>query len=169
MSTTSSTPTTSSPENVFDVTKAVESTKEFRGVIVRAEWGESVLGFEGKPEFGGRKQVGIEISTTEYEKPQYEWYASPETRMRKNTKWFYLMQALTVSGILKELNLSGKTSEDQLNNFAASLVGIDAFWEERANLPGIVRPIDRLLLPTKFFGRADVTKLQQTTVETVKV
>ena len=158
-------------DSIFDVSKAVETTKEFRGVIVRAEYGETVLGFEGKPEFGGRKQLGIEISTQEYEKPPYEWYATPVTRMRKSTKWFYFMQALTAAGILRELNLQGKSNDEQLTNFAASLVGIDAFWVEKANLQGIVRPIDRLLMPEKYFGRVDVSQIKpsEPSVESVKV
>ena len=72
---------------IFDTSKASDAAKEFRGVIQRAEYGKDTLGFEGSTEFASRNQLGIEILSPEYQKPQYEWYAPPDgTRMRKNTK-----------------------------------------------------------------------------------
>lgn len=61
-----------------------EAVKEFRGVIVRAEYGMNPLGMEGSPAIEKKRaQLAIQIETPEYEKPQYEWYPPSNVKMTK--------------------------------------------------------------------------------------
>ena len=80
--------------------------KEFRGVIVAAEYSEEPFGLKGAPEVEEKqrqrygvipKKLGIKIETDEYEKYQYEWYF-PSARI--GTKWHELIQALERTGAM---------------------------------------------------------------------
>ena len=150
----------------FSPDELTEATKDFVGVVVDADYGETPLGMVGRPDIQRRPQLCIQIETEEYEKPQYEWYPPSN---KKRTKWAYFIEALAKTGALREIDASGKTVEERMKNFARSLVGMKFRFVEHAKLEGIARPIERLILPEEYFGREEVkekkVKVEKVTLE----
>jgi hypothetical protein len=135
-----------------------EAVRDFRGVIVRAEFGTPWT-TEGSPfveelEEKGRKTIRIQIRPTDQPiKDQYEWY-SPSAI--KNTRWFYFLKSLRDTGAPFEIK--GNTNEERMANFLKSLIGMEFRWVDHNNLPSIRegRVIKRLLLPVEYLGKKEV-------------
>ena len=136
--------------------------KEFRGVIVDAEYSEAPFGIRGAPDieekqmqrYGGPvKKLGIRIRTEQYEKDQYEWFI-PSNKI--NTRWYWFIEALDRCGALRDIKIEGLTDEERMQSFAKSLVGMEFYWveEEREALGG--RKTD-VLLPIAYFGKKEIS------------
>jgi hypothetical protein len=143
-----------------------EAVREFRGVIVRAEWGSADpaspyynewVFVPSAPEDVRERQrergalaVRIEIAVKDRSWQNiYEWYTYSEVRL---SKWYYFIDALTRLKI--PFDASGNTLEERLTNFCNSLVGVDAKWVDHEDLPTVgKRTIKRLLLPVEYYGK----------------
>jgi len=82
-----------------------EAAKEFRGVIVRAEYGESPLGFEGRPDIARKPQLAIAIETPEYDKQQYEWYPPSNVRKTKPVSKTWRLMSVSSDGVIHGITL----------------------------------------------------------------
>jgi len=144
-----------------------EAAKQFRGVIVKAEYGENPFGFEGRPDIPRMPQLAIAIETPDYDKLQYEWYRP--TNVRK-TKWSYFIDALTKTGAMKDIVIKGSSDEERLKSFAESLVGMEFDWTQYTDLEIIVkgRTIE-LLLPDKYYGKKEVKPIEEIREEKVEL
>lgn len=135
--------------------------KEFRGVIVAAEYSEEPFGIKGAPEVEaaqvqryGRpvKKLGIKIITEQYEKPQYEWLI-PSNKM--NTRWHWFIEALYKTGAMRDVKIEGVTDEEKMQSFAKSLIGMEFYWVEETRKALGGRETD-VLLPVAYFGKKKV-------------
>jgi hypothetical protein len=153
-----------------------EPRREFRGRIVRAEWGSAnptnphyntwVYPAEAPEEIRQRQEergaTSIRIEIMPIDQPWnniYEWYPITDVRL---SKWFYLMDSLT--RLKAPVVTTGNTVVERLNNFCKSLLGMEFKWTEHNDLPTLGgRVIKRLLLPTEYYGKTEVT--QHTKVE----
>jgi len=149
----------------FTPDEAVEATKDFKGFIIDAEFALNPFGIAGSAEITKQlPKLGIKIHTEVYEKDQYEWYTPSKV---KNTMWIYFITSMQKCGGLKDAKVEGKTDEEKMKTFAASLIGMNFRWLERMNLEGVAQPIKRILLPEEYLGRVEVPKV--TKVETEEV
>ena len=132
-----------------------EAARDFRGVIVRAEY-NTPWTIENSPFAETQKipQMRIQIRPTDQPiKDQYEWYAPTNI---KNTRWYYFIKALNDLGVV--IQPEGNTLEERINDFCKKLIGLEFQWKDHQNLPGL-RPgriIQRLLLPVRFYGKREV-------------
>jgi len=148
-----------------------EAKREFRGRIIRAEWGsadpnskyynEWVFPPEAPEEIrqrqAERQAVAVRIEIMPIDKAwenMYEWYTVTNVRL---SKWWYLIDAL--KRLKVPFDNSGNTVPDRLTNFCKSLVGMEFKWEDHENLPTPGRrAIQRLLLPTEYYGKFEVSE-----------
>jgi len=144
--------------------EAVQATKDFVGYIVDCEYGMSPLGMTGRADIQASPQLAVQIRTEAYERDQYEWYRPSKVKL---TKWIYFIEALARTGALKDTVSSGKNVAEKLKNFAKSLVGMNFRWLEKMNMEGVVRPIERLLLPEEYLGKVEVQKAEEIETEDV--
>ncbi|MEM2175034.1 MAG: hypothetical protein QXG39_08725 [Candidatus Aenigmatarchaeota archaeon] len=142
----------------WNIDEFVEAKRDFRGIIVRAEYGTEWTTegspFEEELEEKGRKQMRIQIRPVDKPiKDQYEWY-SPT--VIKNTRWFYFLKQLRDIGAMPEIK--GNTEEERIKNFLNELIGMEFRWQDFENLPGLRegRIIKRLLLPIEYYGKKQV-------------
>jgi hypothetical protein len=138
-------------EVVFNVDEFKTATKEFEGVIVDAEYSETPFGISGKFERG--KVFAIKIETEEYEKPQYEWYPPSNKRL---TKWWYFIKALHECGAMRDIVITGATTEERIRSFGNSLIGMKFRWVDYNDLEGFGGRKLQLLLPDQYLGRVEV-------------
>lgn len=149
-----------------------EARREFRGRIIRAEWGTP----EGKykndwvfppnaPEDIRQRQVergavAVRIEIMPIDKSWeniYEWYTVTDIRL---SKWFYFIDSLNRTKT--PYSFEGNTVAERLSNFCKSLVGMEFKWEDHENLPTVGRnPIKRLLLPTEYYGKFEVGEIEK--------
>jgi len=133
--------------------------KEFRGVIVGAEYSEEPFGIKGDPEIAKRmaergvgKKLGIKIQSEEYEKYQYEWFFPSS---KAGTRWHWFIEALERTGAIREVSIAGNTDEERMQSFCKSLVGMEFHWEEQVRKAMGGRETD-VLLPTVYYGKKKV-------------
>ncbi|MEM4167683.1 MAG: hypothetical protein QXW98_04510 [Candidatus Caldarchaeum sp.] len=154
-----------------------EARREFRGRIVRAEWGSAdpsnprynkwVFPEEAPEEIRQRQKerqataIRVEIMPVDQDwNNLFEWYTISDIRL---SKWYYFIDSLAKTKA--PTNTAGNTDEERLDNFTKSLVGMEFKWSDYENLPTAGRAvIKRLLLPVEYYGKFDVGQ-----PETVKV
>lgn len=155
----------------------VEAKREFRGRIVRVEWGSAdpeskyynswVFPPDAPEDIRQRQaergQIAIRVEIMPVDRPWnniYEWYGLSDVRL---TKWYYFLQSLKRLNV--DVNMSGNTNVERLNNFCSSLVGCEFKWEDNENLPTVGgKVIKRLLLPVEYYGRFEVGKIERVEV-----
>jgi hypothetical protein len=153
-----------------------EPKREFRGRIVRAEWGSAnpdskhynawVFPPEAPEDIRERQaergMLALRVELMPIDQPWqnlYEWYTITDVRL---SKWFYLLDSLTK--LKAPINTTGNTVIERLDNFCKSLLGMEFKWVEHTDLPTLGgRTIKRLLLPVEYYGKTEVT--QPTKVE----
>lgn len=143
---------------VFEPSELKEAKKDFRGVIDGAEFSETPFGIKGAPSIKAQAKLGIRIDTPEYDKPQYEWYVPSD---KKLTKWAYLLEALSKTGALRDIEVKGETDEERMKSFAAGLVGMEFRFIEYSALESIVKG-KRLeaILPETYYGKKEIKPLE---------
>jgi hypothetical protein len=157
------------PEVAWRPEEFEEPRREFRGRIVRAEWGSAdpqskyfnqwVFPPEAPPDVRERQverqaySIRIEIMPVDKSWNNiYEWYGLSRIRL---SKWWYWIQAL--SSLKVPINVDGNTLEERLDNFCRSLVGMEFKWLEHNDLPTVgKKAIKRLLLPVEYYGKFEV-------------
>jgi len=151
----------------FAPDKLVNAVKDFRGVIVDAQYGLEPFGFKGKVGIERREQLAIKIRTDAYEKEQIEWFPPSD---KKLTKWAYMIEALASNGALRDVVVKGETNEERMQSFAKSLVGMEFRWLERTGLDSIAKgkKID-LLVPVEYYGRKEISPVTEIKEEEVKL
>jgi len=127
--------------------------KEFRGVVVKAEYVEN-------PRFKGY-QLHVEISTDAYELNQHEWYPPSN---KKLTKWAYFIDALAECGALRHIEVKGETDEERMKSFAESLLGMEFDWVEYGELPTIAKKNIEVLLPVAYYGKKEIKPIREEAV-----
>jgi hypothetical protein len=138
----------------FKPDEMIEARKDFRGIIIDADYGDTPLGIEGAPGFVRRPQLAIKISTEAYEREQIEWYAPSN---KKKTRWAAFIEAMSKCGALKETKPEGVSDDDKLKSFAKSLIGMDChFVELEVEVMG-QRGKSAVILPDEYYGRREVT------------
>jgi len=158
----------------WEAEEFTEAKREFRGRIVRAEWGTAdpnskyynawVFPPEAPEEIRQRQAergaTALRLEIMPIDRPWqnlYEWYTISDVRL---SKWWYLMDSL--KRLKVPFDNSGNTVPERLNNFCRSLVGMEFKWEEYNNLPTIGRrAISRILLPTEYYGKTEVKRLER--------
>jgi hypothetical protein len=164
-------------EVAFTPEEFVEPRREFRGRIVRAEWGcadkeskyynEWVFPTQAPADIrerqAERQAYALRIEIMPIDRPWnniYEWYSLSQVRL---SKWDYFIRALTATKA--EIDTKGNTVEERLNNFCKSLVGMEFKWVESTDLPTLGgRTIRRLLLPTEYYGKTEVGEYEKTVI-----
>jgi hypothetical protein len=159
------------PEVAFKPEEFEEPRREFRGRVLRAEWGCAdpsnpyynpwVFPPEAPEDVrerqAERQAYAMRVEIMPIDKPWnnlYEWYTISKYRQ---SKWWYLIQAL--SSLKVPIEAEGNTLEERLNNFCKSLVGCEFQWLEHTDLPTVGRRlIKRLLLPVQYFGKFEVAE-----------
>jgi hypothetical protein len=151
----------------FAPDKLVDAIKDFRGVIVDAQYGMEPFGFKGNVAIERREQMAIKIRTEAYEKDQIEWFPPSD---KKLTKWAYLIEALASTGALRDVIVKGETDEERMQSFAKSLVGMEFRWLERSGLDSIAKnkKID-LLVPVEYYGKKEISPITEIKEEEVKL
>ncbi|MEM1891128.1 MAG: hypothetical protein QXI45_01875 [Thermofilaceae archaeon] len=147
-----------------------ELVREFRGRIVRAEWGSAspsskhynawVFPPEAPEDIRQRQAergaLAMRVEIMPIDQPWnnvYEWYTISDVRL---SKWYYFIDALHRTGA--PINTSGNTDEERLNSFCKSLIGMEFKWQE-FDLPTIGgKIIKRLLLPVEYYGKFEVER-----------
>jgi len=145
-----------------------DAIKEFRGVIVDADYGLEPLGMTGAPEIEAkREQLCIKIDSPSYDKSQYEWYAPSSV---KKTRWAYFIEALAKCGALVDISISGETEEERLKSFAKALIGMEFDWVELTGLEIVVKgkTVD-ILLPDVYHGRKEIKPVEEVRTEEVEL
>ena len=158
----------------FSLDEFVEAKREFRGRIVRAEWGTADPNDqhynpwvfpENAPEDIRERQrergaIAIRIEIMPIDQPWdniYEWYSVSSSRL---SKWYYFMDALLRLRIPFET--TGNTVPEKLDSFCRSLVGVEAKWSDHTDLPTVGgRVIKRLLLPVEYYGKFEVGGMER--------
>jgi hypothetical protein len=162
------------PQAAWKPEEFEEPRREFRGRIVRAEWGSADpksphynewVFLPEAPEDVRERQVerqayAIRVEIMPLDKAWqnlYEWYGISRYRL---TKWYYFIDAL---GKTKApYSYDGNTEEERLDNFCKSLIGMEFKWLEHTDLPTMGRRlIKRLLLPIEFYGRTEVKEVER--------
>jgi hypothetical protein len=157
------------PEVALRPEDFIEPRREFRGRIVRIEWGcadpkspyynEWVFPPEA-PEDIRERQVerqayAVRVEIMPIDKPWqniYEWYGISQYKL---SKLHYLIQQLVRLKVPYEWE--GNTPAERLTNFTKSLLGTEYKWIEHTDLPTIGgRTIKRLLLPVEYYGKYDI-------------
>jgi len=151
-----------------------EPRREFRGRIVRAEWGSAdpnskhynawVFPPEAPEDIrerqAERQAYAIRVEIAPIDRPWnniFEWYGLSQYRL---TKWFYWIQAL--NSLKVPFDASGNTVEERLTNFCKSIVGMEFRWLEYNDLPTVgKRTIKRLLLPVEYFGKFEIGEVER--------
>jgi len=137
----------------------VSAKKDFRGVIV-------VSTYEKNKKFTGM-QLHIEMQTETYDKNQHEWL-SPSDKLK--TKWAHFIKALSDCGALKDMSFEGKDSEERMQNFAKSLLGMQFRFVEYTDLPSIAKNRVtgkfevELTIPKEYLGKTEIGEIQKKTV-----
>lgn len=67
----------------FTPDKLVDAKKDFRGIIIDAEYALEPFGFKGRADIERRMQMAIKIRTEEYEKDQLEWFPPSDKKLTK--------------------------------------------------------------------------------------
>ena len=143
----------------FSPNEFKESIKEFKGVIVDADYSEEPFGIKGNPEIERKgPQLCLKIQTDEYEKPQYAWYPPSN---KKKTKWFYFIEALEKSGAMADIRIEGNTSEERIKSLMNSLIGMEFFWQEREVEILGGRKTARVILPVVYYGKKEIGKMKE--------
>ena len=145
-----------------------EAKREFRGRIVRADWGSAdpaspyysqwVFPPEAPEDIRQRQverkviAVRIEIAPIDQAwENLYEWYTVSNVRQ---SKWWYFMDAL--HRLKAPFDTKGNTEPERLTNFCKSLLGMEFKWVDHENLPTAGRTtIKRILLPVEYYGKAE--------------
>jgi len=141
-------------EVAFKPEEMTEARKDFRGIIINAEYGDAPLGMEGAPGIQRRPQLAIQIDTESYEKPQYEWFAPSN---KKKTKWANFIEAMSKCGALKDTKTDGVSDDEKLKSFAKSLIGMDChFTEIEVEAMGQQKRV-AVILPDEYYGKREVT------------
>jgi len=89
---------------------------------------------------------------------------------KQKTKWAHLIEALSKCGAMKDVKYEGNTAEEQMANFAKSLVGMKCRFVEYTDLPAIAKNRDtgkflmELIVPTEYFGKVEVGQVKEETV-----
>jgi hypothetical protein len=161
----------------FKIDEFTEPKREFRGRIVRAEWGTANpddphynpwVFPENAPEDIRERQkergamaIRIEIMPLDQSWDNiYEWYTVTNVRL---SKWYYFIDALTRLNI--PFDTSGDTTPEKLTNFCRSLVGVEAKWVDHEDLPTIgKKTIKRLLLPVEYYGKFEAGGMERVVI-----
>lgn len=151
---------------VFKPEELKEAIKEFRGVIVDADYGDTPFGLQGRPDIERRKQLAIKIVSDEYDKPQYEWYVPTN---RKKTKWAYFIEALAKTGALKDVVITGSTDEERIMSFAKSLIGMEFYWVEQEVELLVKGKTTTVLLPEVYYGKKQIEPVSEIKTEKVEL
>jgi len=152
----------------FRTSEFTEAIKEFRGVIVDADFAIEPFGIKGAPEIDRKTpQVCFKVITDEYEKPQYIWLP-PSTK--KKTKWWYFIEALEKSGAMSEIKIEGNTDEERIRSFMKSMIGMEFYWQEReVEILGGKGKTARVILPLIYYGKKQVGQVKEETIGGVNV
>jgi hypothetical protein len=154
----------------FKPEEATDALKEFVGQVIATDYSETPFGMRGAPEFERKGKVfAVQIKTTVYDKPQYEWY--PPSRVKK-TKWLYFVEALNQIGAMKDIAVGGADDEERMKNFAKSMLGMVFRWEEReyeslVKVKGGEFKKFNLLTPVEYMGKKSIERepeVKQTTI-----
>lgn len=143
----------------FKTSELKNATKDFRGVIVKAEYLEN-------QRFSG-KQLHIEIKTDEYDLNQHEWYAPSD---KAGTKWAHFIEALEKSGAMKDCVFEGTDEEEAMQNFAKGLLGMSCRFVEYTDLPSLAKNrgtgkyVITAIVPTEYYGKEEVGTMKEETV-----
>lgn len=152
---------------VFTPDKLVEAKKDFRGVIIDAEYALEPFGFKGAPGIERRTQLAIKIRTDVYEKDQLEWFPPSDKKM---TKWAYLIEALAETGAMKDVVVKGESDEERMQSFTKSLIGMEFRWLEKTGLPSIAKGKElELLIPVEYYGKKEVSPVTEIKEESVEL
>jgi len=152
---------------VFSPDKLSEAKKDFRGVIVEAEYGLEPFGYKGKVDIQRREQLAVKIRTDAYEKDQLEWFPPSD---KKLTKWAYLIEALANTGALRDVVIKGESDEERMQSFAKSLVGMEFRFMEKTGLPSITKGRElEIILPVEYHGKKEVSPVTEIREEEVEL
>lgn len=154
-----------------------EPKREFRGRIVRVEWGSADPQSKhhnpwvfppNAPEDIRERQVergayALRVEIMPIDQPWqnlYEWYTISDVRM---SKWWYFMDSLKRLGLI--YHPKGNTPEERFNGFCEFLLGQEFKWSEFNDLPTVGRRrISRLLLPVEYYGKYEVQQIKRVEV-----
>jgi hypothetical protein len=95
------------------------------------------------------------------------WYAPSD---KEKTKWAHLISYLSTSGALKDVDWSGSTPDEQMGNFAKSLLGMNCRFVEFTDLPSVARNREtgkfevRAIVPMEYFGKTEVGAVREEAV-----